>query len=84
MIIIDEYKFKLGSFREGLDNLYEALKIEDVKAQLEKDEALSATEGFWNDMELSQKVSQAIKNSKNIIAEYESLKTQCEDLETLI
>ena len=84
MIIIDEYKFQLGSFREGIENLYEALKLEEVKAQLEKDEALSATEGFWNDMDLSQKVSQSIKNAKNIIGEYEALKTQFEDLETLI
>ena len=84
MIIIDEYKFKLSGYKEGLDNLYDALKLSDVKAQLEKDEALSATDGFWNDMELSQKVSQAIKNAKNIIAEYESLVSGYQDLEALI
>ncbi len=84
MIIIDEYKFRLTGYKEGLDNLYDALKLDYVKAQLEKDEALSATDGFWNDMELSQKVSQSIKNSKNIISEYESLVSSYEDLVALL
>ena len=84
MIITDEYKFKLQDYKAGLDNLYDALKLDDVKAQLEKDEALSATDGFWNDMELSQKVSQSIKNAKNIIAEYDDLKSGYEDLEALL
>lgn len=84
MIITDEYKAKLSGYESGLDNLYEALKLDDIKAQLAKDEELSATEGFWNDMELSQKVSQSIKNAKNMIAEFEALKTQYEDLVTLI
>ena len=53
MIIIDEYKMRLSAMKEGLANLYSALKLEDVKSQLEKDEALTATEGFWNDMERS-------------------------------
>lgn len=84
MIIIDDYKFKLNEFNDGLKNLYGALKIDEVKAQLEKDEALTATDGFWNDMERSQKISQSIKNAKNTIAEYESLESECEDLATLI
>ena len=84
MIITDEYKFRLQDYKSGLDNLYDALKLDDIKAQLEKDEALSATDGFWNDMELSQKVSQSIKNAKNIIAEYEGLVGKYEDLEALL
>ncbi len=84
MIIIDDYKAKLGIFKDGLENLYSALKIDSVKTQLEADEALTATEGFWNDMERSQKVSQAIKNAKDTISGYEKLISQYEDLCTLI
>ncbi|MBR5011476.1 MAG: PCRF domain-containing protein, partial [Clostridia bacterium] len=84
MIITDEYKAKLSGIESGLSNLYEALKLDDIKAQLAKDEELSATDGFWNDMELSQKISQSIKNAKNMIAEFDALKTQYEDLVTLI
>lgn len=84
MIIIDEYKMRLSAMKEGLANLYSALKLEDVKNQLEKDEALTATEGFWNDMERSQKVSQSIKNAKDTIADFEKLQRQYDDLATLI
>ena len=84
MIIIDEYKMRLSAQKDGLTNLYSALKLDDVKAQLEKDEALTAEEGFWNDMERSQKVSQAIKNAKDTIADYDKLVRQYDDLATLI
>lgn len=84
MIIIDDYKALIAVFTDGVQNLYDALKLDDVKAQLEKDEALTATEGFWNDMERSQKVSQSIKNAKDTIAGYEKLESYLEDLKTLI
>ena len=84
MIIIDDYKNKLNRYRQELANLYDALKIDAVKTKLEQDEALTAQDGFWNDMEKSQKVSQSIKNSKNIIAEYETLEKKADDLSALI
>ncbi len=84
MIIIDEYKMRLGVMDDSLKNLYNALKLDELKAELEKNEALTASADFWNDMEKSQKVSQAIKNAKNQIAEYEGLVRAYEDLRTLV
>ncbi len=84
MIIIDDYKNRLNRYRQELTNLYEALKIDDVKTKLKQDEALTAQDGFWNDMEKSQKVSQAIKNAKSTISEYESLEKKADDLSALI
>jgi len=84
MIIIDEYKMRLSAMDDSLKNLYNALKLDELKAELEKNEALSAEPDFWNDMEKSQKVSQAIKNAKSQIAEYESLVRSCDDLRTLV
>ena len=84
MIIIDDYKMRLGKFREEMKNLYDALKIDAVKEKLEKDEALTAQDGFWNDMERSQKISQSIKNAKDTIADYEKLERKADDLATLI
>ena len=84
MIIIDEYKMQLGGFRDELKNLRGALKIEDLKSELAKNEALAAEDGFWNDMERSQRVSQEIKNAKDRIAEYEQLERKADDLEALI
>ncbi len=84
MIIIDEYKTRLAAMDDSLKNLYNALKLDDLKAELEKNEALTANPDFWNDMEQSQKVSQAIKNAKTQIAEYEGLLRNCDDLRTLV
>ena len=75
---------RLNAMKDGLKNLYSALKLDEVKAQLEADEALTAQDGFWNDMERSQKISQAIKNAKDTIADYEKLQRQYDDLATLI
>ena len=69
MIIIDDYKMRLNKFREDMTNLYDALKIDAVKEKLRADEELTAQDGFWNDMERSQKVSQEIKNAKDTISD---------------
>lgn len=84
MIIIDDYKMRLGKANEQLKNLREALKIDELRAQIEEDEALTAQDGFWNDTEKSQKVSQRMKNNKDTVAEYEHLERRASDLETLI
>lgn len=84
MIIIDDYKMRLNKFREDMANLYDALKIDAVKEKLRADEELTAQDGFWNDMERSQKVSQAIKNAKDTISDYEKLERCADDLATLI
>lgn len=84
MIIIDDYKMRLNKFREDMANLYDALKIDAVKEKFRADEELTAQDGFWNDMERSQKVSQAIKNAKDTISDYEKLERRADDLATLI
>ncbi len=84
MIIIDEYKVRLAAMDDSLKNLYGALKLDEIKAQLEENEKLTAEPDFWNDMERSQKISQAVKNAKDQIAEYEALVAKCDDLHTLI
>lgn len=84
MIIVDEYKAKLTGFENGLKNLYDALKIDDVCMRLEQEEKLTAQEGFWNDTERSQKISQSIKNAKSIIEDYERLQKRFDDLTALI
>ncbi len=84
MIIIDEYKMRLSAMDDSLKNLYSALKLDEIKAELEKNEALTTDPAFWNDMEKSQKISQAIKNAKSQIAEYEGLVRSCDDLRTLV
>ncbi len=84
MIIIEEYKQKLNEFKKDLDILEEALKIAELRKQIEADEALTASENFWNDVANSQKVLQTIKNNKTTVENFEKLRVSYEDLGALL
>ena len=55
-----------------------------AKEKIEELEQMSGDPDFWNDMEQSQKVMQQIKGLKNKVEGYEHLKSQYEDILTLI
>ncbi len=83
MIEFDDYKVKLNGLRPQLDNLGAALKLEDARAELEALQKESETEGFWNNLENSQKVLQKIKQLKNKCENFDKLKGRWEDLITI-
>ncbi len=60
---------------------FEIAKLESQIEELEKE---SAREGFWDDLENSQKVLQKIKQLKDKVASFNALKGEWEDLSTLI
>lgn len=53
-------------------------------SKIEELEALAASDGFWDDMENSQKVLQRTKNLKSKVEKYESLATEYDDTLVLI
>ncbi len=53
-------------------------------AEVEKLEAQATADGFWDDMENSQKVLQKTKQLKDKVQNYETLRTDWEDTLTLI
>jgi len=83
MIEYDEYKVKILGLKPTLDNLGTALKLDEARADIEKLEAESAKDGFWNDLENSQKVLQRVKQLKNKCAKYDGLVSRWEDMQTL-
>ncbi|HIS44359.1 MAG TPA: peptide chain release factor 2 [Candidatus Scatomorpha merdigallinarum] len=83
MIEFDEYKSKLNAAKPGLDGLGRALKLDDARAEIASLEAESAKEGFWNDVNNSQKVQKRLKQLQNKVAKYEKLCSQWEDLMTI-
>ncbi len=84
MIIIEDYKQKFNEFKKDLETLERALKIADLRAKIEEDEALTAAPGFWDDIANSQKVLQVIKNNKKTVENFEKLVSAHEDLEALL
>lgn len=80
MIEFDEYKSKLNAIKPDLEGLGRALKLDDARAEIASLEAESAREGFWNDVQNSQKVQKRLKQLQNKVARYEKLCVQWDDL----
>lgn len=83
MLELEEYKLRLSGLKAPLKELGEALDIKACKDQAADLEAQSAADGFWNDLENSQKVLQQIKQLKDKITAYEKLCQEHEDAATL-
>ena len=83
MIEFEEYKGKLNGLNPTLDSLREALHLEAAEKEIEELEGQSARDGFWNDVENSQRVQKRLKQLKAKVENYEKLCSGWDDLMTL-
>ena len=83
MIEFEEYKGKLNGLKPTLDALREALHLEAAEKEIEELEGQSARDGFWNDVENSQRVQKRLKQLKAKVENYEKLCSGWDDLMTL-
>ncbi|WP_298029019.1 peptide chain release factor 2 [uncultured Dysosmobacter sp.] len=83
LIEYDIYKQKLRDLGPELDKLSAALDIESARQEAARLEDETAQDGFWNDLERSQKVQQRLKQLQNKVARQEKLISSWEDLTTL-
>ena len=83
LIEYDEYKQKLRDLGPELDKLSAALDMDGAQAEAAKLEDETAQDGFWNDLERSQKVQQRLKQLQNKIARHKKLMSEWEDLTAL-
>ncbi|MCL2342522.1 MAG: peptide chain release factor 2, partial [Firmicutes bacterium] len=83
MIEFDEYKQKLNALKPTLATLAQALRLDDAKTEIARLEAETAAEGFWNDMQNSQKVLQRLKQLRAKVERYNKLSARWDDLYTL-
>ena len=83
MLEFEEYKVKLNGIKPTLDDLGTALKLEDARDEISQLEAESAKEGFWNDLERSQKVQKRLKQLQQKCEKYEKLRSGWDDLMTI-
>ena len=84
MLQFDELRLRLESYKADLDDLASALGIESMKNEIEQLEIRQTEEGFWDDLETSQKIVQKTGNLKNKVEKYEKLYEKYEDALTLI
>ncbi len=84
MILLDELKVEMTGYRKEIEELGEVLNIANSTEELAELQKQSAQEGFWDDIENSQKVFQRTKQLENKIAAYEKMKERLEDILTMI
>ena len=84
MLEFEELRLKLESYKEELANLKEALGYNQLKEQVEKLESQAASDGFWDDIESSQKVLQQTSKLRSKLECYDKLCRDYEDAEVLI
>jgi len=83
MLQFEEYKHKINNLRATLDTIKQALKLDDVAIELKTLEEESGKDGFWSDLDNSQKVLQRIKQLQNMQSKHEKLENAWSDLITL-
>lgn len=80
MLQFDEYKVKLNNLLPALDALEQALDLEQAAQELDMLEAQSAADGFWDDLEKSQKVLQRMKNLRDKLEKSQKRRSSWDDM----
>lgn len=84
MIILDDLRVEMVGYRKEMTELADVLNIKAAKEELKELNAEVAEEGFWDDLENSQKVLQQTKALEKKIEKYNKLNSSLEDIITLI
>ena len=84
MLLLDELRLELEGYRKDMTDLYNILNIDKLKEDNAKLQEQSAADGFWDDLENSQKVMQTIKQNEATIENYKKLNEMLEDTLTMI
>ena len=79
IIALENAKYELQNFRENIEELGNALRINELKEEVAELEKQTFDPDFWSNQENSTKVLQKIKQSKDKIERYESLASRLED-----
>ena len=84
MIVFEELKQRLTQSEKPIEDLREALNIDNVIKEITALEEDSARPDFWDDMQQSQKTMQRIGSLKAKVQSYESLKNDYDDALVMI
>ncbi len=83
MLELDEYKLRINALAAPIKELFSAMDIEGVSAELKELEAQSESEDFWNDLENSQVVLKRISRIKEKLERFNKYESDYEDIKAL-
>lgn len=84
MLQFEELKLRLENRLPDIEDLQNALGLAQLKREAEELDQKAAADGFWDDMESAQKVTQRAAALKDSIEAYEKLVADYHDTMTLI
>ncbi|WP_300846722.1 peptide chain release factor 2 [uncultured Acetatifactor sp.] len=84
MVELDQFKYTLNNYQGPLVELRDSLDLADKAKRIEELEREMEAPGYWDNTEKSQEGMKELKNLKDEAEDYNSLKQQYEDIETLI
>jgi peptide chain release factor 2 len=83
MLQFDEYKVRLNNLKPAVDELRQALDLDSAQRELEMLESESASEGFWDDLEKSQKATRRMNTLRGKLEGHARREREWDDLMTL-
>ena len=83
MIEFEDYKVKLYGLEPTLKGLGVSLKLDDARSEIAALEKESEQDGFWSDLENSQKVQQRLKHLRQKCTKFDKLLGRWNDLMAL-
>ncbi len=84
MLLLDELIVELEGYRKDMKELHNILNIDKAIKEVAELQELSGQDGFWDDLENSQKIMQQIKHNEATIEGYTKLNNLLEDTITMI
>lgn len=80
MLEFEEYKTKLTNCRPELERLEQAMRLDEARGEIEKLQAESMEEGYWTDLERSQRGQKQLKTLQHKCERYEKLAAAWDDM----
>ncbi|MDR0918049.1 MAG: peptide chain release factor 2 [Oscillospiraceae bacterium] len=84
MVILEELRVELALLRKDVNELGEVFQVKELAQENKELNEIIAKDGFWDDLENSQKTLQKIKANENKIARHKKISDDLEDIITLI
>ncbi len=84
MIILDELRVEMVGYRKEMEELADVLNIKAAKERVAELNKQTEANGFWDDLENSQKVLQETKSLERKIDKFNKLNDSLEDIIALI
>lgn len=84
MLEFEQLKLRLTANEQEIGDLKDAIGYDKLKREIEELELKSAAEGFWDDVENSQKILQKTGKLKNTVETYDNIVSTYDDLLVLI